>query len=107
KDRLLQTAWTLYGEVALMPEADASMRREAIRRAIDLLPSMPPLMASAWLREIFANSSLAPAALEAIALKAVSLRNARIVVQQRAQTILTMKEAVDTLLDETAVDIDE
>ncbi len=103
----LRTAWGIYAEVALIDQAEAALRQEAMRRAIDLLPSMPPLQASKWLHQVFASESLAPAALEIIALKAVSLRNANLDVAQRAQTILTMKESVDTLLAQTGIDINK
>jgi hypothetical protein len=105
RDELLRSAWSLFGEVTLLPEAEAKVRQDALRRAIDLLPSVPPAQASAWIKEVFASPSLAPAALEVMALKAVSLRNARLDVAQRAQIILTMKESVDTLLAQSGVDI--
>lgn len=53
----------------------------------------------------FANATLASAALEIIALKAVSLRDSKLDIAQRAQTILTMKESVDTLLAQKGLDI--
>jgi hypothetical protein len=93
-----RTAWDLYCEVTQIDEADGPTRQDALRRAIDLLPQMPPAPGSAWLKTVFANAALAPAALEAIALKSVGLRNASLDTDRRAQTILTMKEAVDTLL---------
>ena len=101
----LRTAWGLYCETALIESADAALRQDAMRRAIDLLPSMPPVRASEWLKKVFANATLAPAALEIIALKAVSLRDSQLDVAQRAQTILTMKESVDTLLTQTGLDL--
>ena len=101
----LRTAWGLYCETALIESADAGLRQDAMRRAIDLLPSMPPARASEWLNKVFANATLAPAALEIIALKAVSLRDSQLDLAQRAQTILTMKESVDTLLAQTGLDI--
>lgn len=105
RDQLLRTAWNLYAELTLMAEAEPSTRTTALRRAIDLLPEMPPGPASEWLREVFASPSLAPAALEVIALKAVGLRDSRLESTKRAQTILTMKESVDTLLAQTGVDL--
>lgn len=98
-------AWQLYCEVALIESADAKLRQGAIARAIDLLPAMPPSLATAWLKQVFANEVLAPAALEIIALKAVSLGNSSLDLPQRVQTILTMKESVDTLLAQTGMDI--
>lgn len=94
----LRTAWELFQEVTLLEDGDAATRQDALRRAIDILPQMPPAPASAWLKRVFASGSLAPAALEAIALKSVGLRNGGGDNGRRAQTILTMKEAVDTLL---------
>lgn len=97
-DEHLRTAWDIYCEVTQIDEADGPTRQDALRRAIDLLPQMPPAPASAWLKTVFANAALAPAALEAIALKSVGLRNASMDTDRRAQTIFTMKDAVDTLL---------
>ena len=104
-DARRRAAWDLYCEVTLMASADAALRQDAMRRAIDLLPSMPPSSAAAWLRQVFASDSLGPAALEVIALKAGSLRDAKLDVGERAQTILTMKDSVDTLLAQEGVDI--
>lgn len=94
----LRTAWELYREVTLLDDAEGTVRQDALRRAIDLMPQMPPSQASEWLKNVFASAALAPAALEAIALKAVGLRGGGGDNGRRAQTILTMKEAVDTLL---------
>ncbi len=106
-ESLRRAAWQLFAEVTLMAEAEAAMRQDALRRAIDLLPSMPPAEASVWLREVFSSASIAPAALEVIALKALALRNARVDVAQRVQTILTMKESVDTLLAQTGLEVSQ
>lgn len=100
-----RTAWGLYCEAALIGDAEPTLRQTAMRRAIDLLPSMPPARATAWLKQVFANQTLAPAALEIIALKAVSLRGAALESSNRAQALLTMKESVDTLLAESGMDI--
>lgn len=100
-----RTAWGLYCEAALIGDAEPTLRQTAMRRAIDLLPAMPPARATAWLKQIFANQALAPAALEIIALKAVSLRGAALDGSNRAQALLTMKESVDTLLAESGMDI--
>ncbi|MFO0826807.1 MAG: hypothetical protein U0572_01550 [Phycisphaerales bacterium] len=104
-DMQRRAAWDLFCEVALMDKADAALRQDAMRRAIDLLPAMPPVDATKWLRQVFASESLGPAALEAIALKAGSLRDAKLDVAERAQTILTMKDAIDTLVAQAGVDI--
>jgi hypothetical protein len=94
----LRTAWELFREVTLLEGADGPTRQDALRRAIDLLPQMPPAQGAAWLKQVFASNALAPAALEAIALKAVGLRSGSGDNSRRAQTILTMKDAVGTLL---------
>jgi len=106
-DSHLQIAWGLFCETALIESAEAELRQRAMRRAIDLLPSMPPLQASQWLKQIFATPQLAPVALEIIALKAVSLQNSQLDLARRAQVILTMKESVDTLLAQSGLDIQQ
>ena len=103
-ERHLRTAWGLFGEAALVGSAENALRQDAVRRAIDLLPQVPPSQASAWLKEVFANQALAPAALEILALKAVALDNESLPAEVRARTILTMKESVDTLLRQTTLD---
>ncbi len=103
----LRTAWDLFREVALLDGADGPSRQDALRRAIDLLPQMPPAQGSAWLKQVFASNALAPAALEAIALKAVGLRSGGGDNSRRAQTILTMKDAVGTLLVGQEANADE
>ena len=103
-ERHLRTAWSLFGEAALVGSAETALRQDAIRRSIDLLPQMPPTQSGEWLKQIFATPALAPAALEILALKAVALDSAALDAAARARTILTMKEAVDTLLRQTTID---
>ncbi|MFZ4573752.1 MAG: hypothetical protein ACOYN0_05100 [Phycisphaerales bacterium] len=98
-------AWKLYGEITLLDKAKAELRQEAMKLAIDLLPLIPPAEGREWLARVFGNATLGPAALEAITLKAVSLRDGKLEVAQRAQAILTMKESVDTLLAQSGMDI--
>jgi hypothetical protein len=100
-----RAAWALYSEAALMEGAKDALRQDGMRRAVDLMTAVPPAAARAWIDQVFATETLAPAALEVIALKAGSLRNAQLDIAQRAQIILTMKEAVDTLLARQNVDI--
>lgn len=102
-----RTAWELFCEVTLLDDADFELRRSSLQRAIDLLPTIPPAPATGWLRDIFASPSLAPAALEAVALKAMSIKDQKMDVADRAQAILTMKDAVDTLMSEEDVDIEQ
>jgi len=100
----LRAAWDLQCEVTMLDDAPFELRQEALRYAIDLLPDIPPAVATAWLRTVFANAAIGPAALEIVALEAMSIRNAKLDVAQRAQAILTMKEAVETLLDNPDLD---
>ncbi len=100
-------AWQLYGEVALADQAELADRRESLQQAIDMLPSIPRGPATAWLKRAFANPAIASAALEAVALKAMSVGDQKIDVAERAQAILTMKDAVDTLLENEKVQIEQ
>ena len=101
----LTTAWRLLGEVALMPDADVDLRKDAMRRAIDLLTRVPPAQASHWLTKVFANDSLGPAALEVVALQAIRFRDKNIDAAKRAQGLVTMKAAMDTLLAQEDLDL--
>jgi uncharacterized membrane protein len=102
-----RTAWELYCDVTLIEDADFELRRSSLKQAIDLLPSVPPGPGAQWLRRVFANAAIAPAALEAVALKAMSINDQKTDIAERAQAILTMKDAVDTLLDQENVDIEQ
>lgn len=101
----LRQAWALLGEVAMMEKAETSLRTEAMRRAIDLLPNIAPAQASEWLGGVFANPALGPAALEVVTLQAMTIRNKAVDAAKRAQSIATMKAAVDTLLARPDVDL--
>jgi hypothetical protein len=87
-----------------MSGATTGVRQDAMRRAMDLMQSVPPSHVKEWMAKVFSSDSLGPAALEIIAIKAMSMRDLKLDVEQRAQAILTMKEAVDTLLSGTTVD---
>lgn len=97
-DDHLREGWALLCEVSLMPEAEVPLRKDAMRRAIDLLPGVPPAQATEWLGKVFANEALGPAALEVVALQAMSFRDKKVDAAKRAQGLATMKSAVDTLL---------
>ena len=100
-----RTAWDLYCEIALMDKAEFATRREAMGQAIELLPSIPPGPATQWLQNVFANKSLAPTGLEAVALKAMRIGNEKIGIQERASAILMMKDSVDALLNDEAIEL--
>lgn len=106
-DRLIESAWSLLGEIALLDDADATLRSECLNSAVDLLPRVPPGPGVAWLRSIFEHPSLAPAGLQAVALKALKLQDDKLPETVRAQAILTMKGAVDTLLAQENVRLDQ
>ena len=97
-------AWELFGELALIEDADFKLRQEALRAAVKRLPEVPEAQATAWLEEVFASERLAPAALEVIALDAMLLRKSSLSETERARAILVMKSAVETLLDSGRVD---
>ncbi len=106
-ERLLETAWQLFGEVALLESADAALRADSLGRAVDLLPQVPPGPGLDWLRDLFEHPTLAPVGLQAVALKALRLEDEKLPEANRAQAILTMKEAVDTLLAREGVQGDQ
>ena len=98
RDRMVETGWSLLGEIALLDGADVELRSQCLSSAVDLLPQVPPGPGVTWLRTIFEHPSLAPAGLQAVALKALKLQDDKVSETVRAQAILTMKAAVDTLL---------
>ncbi|MCH7871924.1 MAG: hypothetical protein IID33_09520, partial [Planctomycetes bacterium] len=101
----LSQAWQLLGEVSLMSGAEVELRKDAMSRAIDLLTRVPPARAREWLSKVFASESLGPAALEVVALRAMTFQDKKIDAAKRAQGIATMKAAVDTLLAQENLDL--
>ena len=102
-----RAAWDLYCEIAMMDQAEFAPRREAMGQAIELLPNIPPGPATEWLQRVFANKSLAPTGLEAVALKAMRIGNEKIGIQERASAILMMKDSVDALLKDESIEINQ
>ncbi len=97
-------AWNLFTEVSLMDRASTPSREDAIKQAVALMTRMPRAQVTPWLRSVFASDTLGPAALQAIALTAASVGDARQDEEQRAQSILSLKEAVDVLLERKGLD---
>jgi hypothetical protein len=104
-DGIRAEAWDLFCECSLMEKAALQTKRDAIKQAVGLMSRMPPSKSSAWLRTVFANNALGPAALEAIALSAAAVGDSKQQDdEQRAQAILSLKEAVDILLERKGLD---
>jgi hypothetical protein len=98
-------AWGLFTEVSLLDRSAMTARREAIRQAVLMLGRMPRAQVTPWLQRVFANDALGPAALEAIALSAASVADGKAQnEEQRARSILSLKEAVDILLQREGLD---
>ena len=118
RDRQVRAAWDLYGEGALMEGADFTKRLECLTSVVDLLPRVPPAPGREMLGKLFDREELAAAALEAVALNAMQMSGGGAPNQGRrpggnvgaamsAQAILTMKEAVDTLLERESFEIEQ
>lgn len=99
-----QQAWDLYSEIALMARAPAETRREALRLAIGAMSSVPRARVDPWLSEVFATDTLGPVALEIMAMTAVSLGDSQKDDDERARSVLTLKEGVDILLAREGLD---
>ncbi|MFO0962579.1 MAG: hypothetical protein U0625_06685 [Phycisphaerales bacterium] len=104
-DALRLEAWQIFCDVALIDRETLAVRREALKMAIDLMSRVPRAQAGPWLTKVFANPSLGPAALEALALAATGVGEQRLETEQRAQALLGLKEAVDLLLAREDIDI--
>ncbi len=87
-----------------MDRASQASRQEAIKQAVALMTRMPRAQVTPWLTSVFANDTLGPAALQAIALSAANIGDAKQDEEQRAQSILALKEAVDVLLERKDLD---
>ncbi len=103
-ERLRLEAWELYSKVSTLDRAAAKTRREAIDRGLSLLTSVPRARITPWLETLFADQALGPAALELMALKAAAIGDEKQSEQQRAEAILTLKEAADVLLARTTAE---
>lgn len=92
-------AWALYCEAMKLPSASDAVRSDAMQRAITIMRRLPRAMTEPWLSEAFGDLRLAPLAIEKIALDAITLSDEKTERTERAQGIVTLKEAVDILLD--------
>jgi hypothetical protein len=122
-DEHRSAAWDLLCEAALAERATMETRREAIERNVKLMSRIPRSRVTPWLRKVFADDALGPAALEVIALSAAAVAAPQQQIQQgiifgmpppaaggqqgveeRAAAILSLKEAVDVLLEREGLD---
>ncbi|MBS0196546.1 MAG: hypothetical protein JSR77_07295 [Planctomycetes bacterium] len=97
-------AWELFCEVSMLPKASFEVKREALSRNIGLMNQVPRAKVTPWLTDVFASDTMGPVALEIMALTAVSIGDNKLDVEQRAQSILNLKEAVDILLERKSVE---
>ncbi len=103
-DALRSDAWDLFCEATLAERTSTQGKRDALKQAVGLMSRMPRSRVTPWLERVFASDALGPAALETIALSAATIGNAQQDEEQRAQSILTLKEAVDVLLAREGLD---
>ncbi|MBL8760953.1 MAG: hypothetical protein JNL50_06580 [Phycisphaerae bacterium] len=96
---LRREAWDVLTGAALLSGARPEPRREALRRAIGMMHELPKSAYGPWLSRVFSDRVLGPVALELMALEAAGLGDSKKGVEERAQTILTLKEGVDALLE--------
>ncbi len=97
-------AWQILCDAALLERETFANRREAVRLAIEQMNHVPRAQVAPWLAQVFASPQLGPAALEIMALTASSIGDMKLEVEQRANAILGLKEAVDVLLARDDVD---
>lgn len=99
-DGYREAAWGLYCEVTRMDRATMDSRSDAVRLAIGMMSRMPRAQVNPWLQQVFADDSLAPAALQGIAVSAASVNEGQGLNEEgRAEAIVTLKQAVDILLE--------
>lgn len=91
-------AWDLMAEIALMDKLPFETRRTAMREAVTAMTRMPRPVVLRWLDQLFASETLGPAALEVMATTAAAVGDADGDPEERARTIVALKEAVDMLL---------
>ncbi|NUQ53554.1 MAG: hypothetical protein HUU19_12760 [Phycisphaerales bacterium] len=96
---LKQEAWSILTRTALLASAKPEPRKQALKLAIEMMHELPKSSYGAWLSEVFSDRVLGPVALELMALEAAGLGDSKKSEEERAQTILTLKEGVDALLE--------
>ncbi|MBX3355499.1 MAG: hypothetical protein KF724_07345 [Phycisphaeraceae bacterium] len=101
---LRRRAWAIAAEVALMDKVPFETRRQAMGRAMAMMPSMPRPMVRPWLERVFDDEALGQVALEVMAATAISVGDANRDREERARTIVALKEAVDMLLTRHGAD---
>ncbi len=102
---LRNRAWDLFTEASLMDRTSMRGKKEAIKQAIGLMSRMPRSKVTPWLRSVFADDALGTAALETIVLSAAAVGEGKADGgAPRAEAIVTLKEAVDILLERRGVD---
>jgi hypothetical protein len=104
EEALRLQAFLVLAEASLLPKESTERRREALKLAIGQMNNVPKVQVQPWLAEVFASPALGPAALEQLALSAVSIGNMQISADRRAKAILNLKESVDVLLAREDVD---
>ncbi len=99
-------AWVLFCEVARHSKASVADREDAIAQAVRLMRRLPRAQIEPWLREVFDDERLGPLAMEKMAVDAANLSDEPIERDERTRGIVTLKEAVDILLDSHARESD-
>lgn len=103
-DAAQRRSWELLSEIALLEKIPFETRREAMKEAVAILPRMPRPLVLPWLETVFESETLGPAALEVMAASAASVGDAGRDAEERARTIVALKEAVDMLLARQSAD---
>jgi len=104
REALKHEAWAIDCEVALLPNETFETRRAGLTQAIESMSDVPSARVRPWLTEVFADDAIGPTALEIMALTAVSIGDSNLDVEQRALSVLTLKEGVDILLAREQID---
>jgi len=104
EEALRLQAFLVLAEASLLPKESTERRRDALKLAIGQMNNVPKAQVQPWLAEVFGSPALGPAALEQLALSAVSIGNMQIPADRRAKAILNLKESVDVLLAREDID---
>jgi hypothetical protein len=94
----------LYCEVSLLDRESAETRREALKHAVDLMSRMPRAQVAPWLAKGLRQRHAGPGGPGAHGAERGRDRQRKLDVEQRAQAILSLKEAVDVLLARPSLD---
>jgi hypothetical protein len=99
RNSLRRSAFELFAEASVMEQASPEQTREAIQRAVALMPELPQSLSDAWLSKLFHRQRLTRVAAEVLALESAKLADDSLRPEDAAKKVVSISKAVDAMLD--------